>query len=91
MTTPTIRAIPLPFKVLDRYTTGPAGSWVKIEHPDGSQETLTPDAALDLVHAARSAEALGLLLLDPDAPAESVNAALSAWRRTAGYEEEVSR
>ena len=32
--------------------------------------------------------ALGNVLLDPDAPAEQVNAALSEWRKTNGYEEE---
>jgi len=69
MTTP-YRAIPLPFRIIDRYTTGPAGSWTRVEHPDGRRETLSP------------AEALGLLLLDPEAPADQVNAAISAWRRS---------
>ena len=66
--TTTIRGIPLPFRIIDRYTTGPAGSWTRVEHPDGRRETMTPD------------EALGLLLLDPDAPAEAVNAALAEWK-----------
>ena len=67
MTTP-YRAIPLPFRIIDRYTTGPAGSWTRVEHPDGRRETLSP------------AEALGLLLLDENAPAAQVNAALAKWK-----------
>jgi hypothetical protein len=41
-----------PFTILDSYAPS-TGAWVRIEHPDGRRETLTPDDALELVCAAR--------------------------------------
>lgn len=64
-------------RIVDHYSQT-VTPWVRVEYADGTQETMSPTAAA--LH-------LGTILQDPDAPAPAVNAALSAWRKVAGYED----